>query len=91
MLEKTRKLAGKHIALRGFHTLRHTWATWMRRYAGLDTEGLVATGRWKDATSARRYQHLVVSEESRKAELLPVENAWKKPEIQPNPLEKKYA
>ena len=38
-----------------------------------------------------RYQHLVVSEESRKAEMLPVENAWKMTENQTNPLEKQYA
>lgn len=57
-----------------FHLLRHTWATWMRRYAGMDIAGLVATQRWKDPGSARRYQHVVVAEESRKAILLPVEN-----------------
>jgi integrase len=56
-----------------FHVLSHTWATWMRRYAGLDTKGLVATGRWKDRKSADRYEHVVVSEEARRAVLLP----WK--------------
>jgi integrase len=56
-----------------FHVLSHTWATWMRRYAGLDTKGLVATGRWKDRKSADRYEHVVVSEEARRAALLP----WK--------------
>jgi integrase len=91
LLGRTKASAGADIEFQGFHVLRHTWATWMRRYAGLDTEGLLATGRWKDAMSARRYQHLVVSEESRKAELLPVENPWKGIEIVPNPLEKKNA
>jgi hypothetical protein len=43
----------------------------MRRYAGLDTRGLLGTTRWKDAKSAARYEHVVVSEESRKADLLP--------------------
>lgn len=57
-----------------FHTFRHTWATWMRRYAGLDTQGLVATGAWRDRKSAARYEHAVVSEESMKAALLPVES-----------------
>lgn len=57
-----------------FHTFRHTWATWMRRYAGLDTRGLVGTGAWRDRTSAARYEHVVVSEEAMKASLLPVEN-----------------
>lgn len=54
-----------------FHLLRHTWATWMRRFGGLDTAGLVATGAWRDRESASRYEHLVVSEEARKAALLP--------------------
>ncbi len=63
----------------------------MRRYAALDVQGLVASDRWKDATSARRYQHVVVSEESRKAELLPVENSWKVEPETANPLAKKNA
>ncbi len=54
-----------------FHLFRHTYATWMRREAGLDTKGLVATGAWKDRKSADRYEHVVVSEEAMKAELLP--------------------
>jgi integrase len=54
-----------------FHIFRHTYATWMRRYAGLDTKGLVATGAWKDRKSADRYEHVQVSEEARKAILLP--------------------
>jgi integrase len=54
-----------------FHVLSHTWATWMRRYGGLDQRGLVGTGRWKDPKSAARYAHVVVSEESRKADMLP--------------------
>ena len=55
-----------------FHIFCHTYATWMRREAGLDTKGLVATGRWKDRKSADRYEHVVVSEEAKKAVLLPV-------------------
>jgi integrase len=58
-----------------FHTFCHTWATWMRRYGGLDEIGLVATGRWKDRQSAARYAHAVVSEESRRAEFLPTPGA----------------
>lgn len=54
-----------------FHIFRHTYATWMRREAGLDTKGLVATGAWKDRKSADRYEHVVGSEEARKAKLLP--------------------
>jgi len=55
-----------------FHTFCHTWGTWMRRYGGLDVRGLVGTGRWKNEQSAGRYAHVVVSEESRRVELLPV-------------------
>ncbi|MGD0026740.1 MAG: tyrosine-type recombinase/integrase, partial [Xanthobacteraceae bacterium] len=55
-----------------FHLFRHTYATWMRRFAGLDTRGLVGTGAWKDRKSAERYEHVVVSEEARRAALLPV-------------------
>jgi integrase len=56
------------------HDLRHTYATWMRRYAGLDTRGLVATGAWRDSQAAERYQHAVTSEEAKKASLLPTED-----------------
>ena len=55
-----------------FHLFRHTWGAWMRRYAALDTSGLIATTAWKDAASVRRYEHVVLSEESQKAMLLPV-------------------
>lgn len=54
-----------------FHAFRHTFGTWMRRYAGLDAKGLVATGVWRDEKSAARYQHVVVSEEAQRADLLP--------------------
>jgi integrase len=55
----------------GFHLFRHTWAMWMRRYAGLDTSGLVETGAWRDRASAARYEHLDATEEAKKADLLP--------------------
>jgi integrase len=54
-----------------FHLFRHTYATWMRRFGGLDTKGLVATGAWKDRKSADRYEHVVVTEEAQRAALLP--------------------
>ena len=54
-----------------FHILRHTYATWMRRYAGADETTLIATGAWKDAKSVKRYTHSIVSEESKRAALLP--------------------
>jgi hypothetical protein len=57
----------------GFHVFSHTWATWMRMYGGLDTYDLLKTDRWSDPDSADRYAHVVVSDQSRKADLLPVE------------------
>ena len=54
-----------------FHILRHTYATWMRRYAGADSQALIATGAWKDRKSVDRYTHTVVSEEAQRAALLP--------------------
>jgi integrase len=54
-----------------FHTFCHTYGTWMRRYGGLDTKGLVETGRWKSEQSASRYAHAVTGEAARKAALLP--------------------
>jgi integrase len=56
----------------GFHIFSHTWATWMRRYGGLDTTALLDTDRWKDRTSAARYEHLDTGAAARKADLLPV-------------------
>jgi integrase len=54
-----------------FHLFRHTWATWMRRYGGMDTAGLVETGAWKSRVSASVYEHLDATVEGRKAALLP--------------------
>ena len=54
-----------------FHIFRHTYATWMRRYAGADEQSLIATGAWKDKKSVARYTHTVINEEARRAELLP--------------------
>ena len=54
-----------------FHIFRHTYATWMRRYAGADSQALISTGAWKDRKSVDRYVHTIVSEEARRAELLP--------------------
>jgi integrase len=54
-----------------FHLFRHTYATWMRRFGGLNTRGLVGTGTRKDRKSAERYEHVVVSEEAGRAALPP--------------------
>jgi integrase len=53
-----------------FHAFRHTYGAWMRRHAGLDTSGLVATGAWKSRVAASVYEHTDVSEEARKADRL---------------------
>lgn len=50
----------------------HTYATWMRRYGNLDAVGLVSTGRWKDHSSTYIYAHAKISDEAKKADLLPV-------------------
>lgn len=54
-----------------FHIFRHTYGAWMRRYAGMDTTGLVATRAWKSRNAASVYEHAVTTEEARKADLLP--------------------
>lgn len=69
MMRKAKTAAGLPDVT--FHTFRHTWATWMRRYAKLDTKGLVGTGAWKDEKSAARYAHVVVTEEAQRADMLP--------------------
>lgn len=55
-----------------FHILRHTYGSWMRRYAGLDDRGMADAGAWKDKKSAARYTHTIVSESARKSDMLPV-------------------
>jgi integrase len=59
------------LAFVGFHTFRHTWATWMRRYGGADVQGLVETRNWRDPKSAQRYSHVVAREEWERVEKLP--------------------
>lgn len=54
-----------------FHLFRHTWATWMRRFAGADIDTLLSTRAWDSRGSAQRYMHSVLTEESRRAEMLP--------------------
>lgn len=48
----------------------HTFATWLRRYAGMDARGLRDTGRWASVQMAERYTHTDVSAESMKADIL---------------------
>jgi integrase len=54
-----------------FHVLRHTHATWRRLYSGADTAAVVASGLWRSRTAASRYEHLDVTEEARKSDMLP--------------------
>lgn len=55
-----------------FHIFRHSYGAWMRRYAKLDTSALLAIRAWKSRASVAVYEHVVTSEEARKADLLPV-------------------
>jgi integrase len=75
MLKEAMERAGLSFPRRegGFHLFCHTYGTWMHRYGGLDNFGLTRTDRWKDPRSADRYRHTYLSEESRRAALLPVE------------------
>lgn len=74
LLDMTCKAAGIVLPKRvAFHVFCHTWATWMRVHGGLDTFDLLKTDRWSDPASADRYAHVVISEQSRKAILLPIE------------------
>lgn len=75
LLRETKEAAGEDLAWVTFHTFCHTYATWMRRYAGMDSRGLLGTGRWADIKSVMRYEHVVASEESRRADLLPTPSA----------------
>ena len=59
------------LAFVGFHTFRHTWATWMRRYAGADLQGLAGTNNWRNLRSVQRYSHVVAREEWDRVDNLP--------------------
>jgi integrase len=65
------KPPANRLAFVGFHTFRHTWATWMRRYGGTDVQGLTATQNWRDPRSAQRYSHVVAREEWDRVDNLP--------------------
>lgn len=54
-----------------FHTFRHTYATWLRRYTGADAAALLATGAWRNAKSAARYMHVDIEAEANRVDLLP--------------------
>jgi integrase len=72
LLAKAQKAAGLVLPPgSAFHILRHTHATWRRRFTGADTAALVETGLWQSRNGAAVYEHFEVSEEARKADLLP--------------------
>lgn len=72
MLDAAATSAGVDLPPRvAFHIFRHTYGAWMRRHGHLDTSGLVATGAWKSHDAARIYEHVEVSEEARKSNLMP--------------------
>jgi integrase len=72
LLAQATTAAGVTIPERvAFHIFRHTYGAWCRRYANMDTSGLVATGAWKSHQAARVYEHVDVSEEARKSDLFP--------------------
>lgn len=78
LLAEAAETAGITIPDRvAFHIFRHTYGAWMRRYGGLDTAGLVATKRWKSRQAAAVYEHVDVTAEAKKADLLPVRNPGK--------------
>lgn len=85
LMNRVKAKAGPDVDFVTFHIFRHTWATWMRRYGKLDTRGLLATGAWKDHVSASRYEHVIVSEEAMKADLLPVPQRSRNARVVENP------
>lgn len=50
---------------------RHTYATWMRSYGGLDLIGLKQAGGWKNIQSVLRYAHVTPNEAARASDRLP--------------------
>jgi integrase len=50
---------------------RHTYATWLRTYAGLDLVGLKEAGGWESLSSVERYAHVTPNEAAKAADRLP--------------------
>jgi integrase len=69
--KEERRIPPHRLRFVGFHTFRHTWATWLRRYGGADVQGLIATGNWRDPRSAARYAHVEPRDEWARVEKLP--------------------
>lgn len=78
-LRRAAKAAGVDIPEGvAFHAFRHSFGAYARRYGGLDTSGLVATGAWLSHAAARRYEHADVSDAARASDMFP-EIRLKKP------------
>lgn len=74
-LRAAEEASGVHIPKGlAFHAFRHTWGAWMRRYGGLDTSGLIATGAWSSRDAAMVYEHADTSDAAKRADLLPEVN-----------------
>lgn len=54
-----------------FHSFRHTWATWMRRYGKATVDDLVDSKNWSDRRSAAIYIHAVAEGVWDRVDLLP--------------------
>jgi integrase len=77
LMKRVKASAKLHDHPGKFHIFRHTFGTWMTVHGGLDAEGLVATGVWRDEASARRYRHTITSDAAQRSDLLPVEPSSK--------------
>lgn len=68
----------------------HTYATWLRRYAGRDLRGLMEDGGWKSINSVVRYAHVVPGETAAAVEKLPSVQKPCRPQRKPRkPLKSK--
>lgn len=53
------------------HKCRHTFATWLRKYANCDVQDLKDIGGWKDSKSVEVYSHIMPDTMPKKINLLP--------------------
>ena len=53
------------------HKCRHTFATWLRKYANCDVQDLKDIGGWKDDKSVAIYSHIMPDTMPKKINLLP--------------------
>ncbi len=58
---------------------RHTFASWLRIYAGRDLKGLMEDGGWKDVHSVMPYAHLIPGETAAAVDKLPAVGMPSKP------------